>query len=73
LYTPGPSIEIETLVVLVVDQLAVNFWKSPLWQSMFSGVVKLAGSRRRVTDAAGARRGRRGARRRRAGRPAVVG
>lgn len=41
LYTPGPSIEIVTLTALVVDQLAVNIWEFPLWQSMFSGVVKL--------------------------------
>ena len=38
---PGPSIEMVTFVALVVVQLAVKFWKSPLWQSMLSGVVKL--------------------------------
>src|SRR4051794_10330707 len=38
---PGPSIEIVVLVALVVVQWAENVWKLPLWQSMFSGVVKL--------------------------------
>jgi hypothetical protein len=40
-YTPGPSIEIVTLVALVVLHFAVNSWNAPLWQSMLSGVEKL--------------------------------
>src|SRR6478672_1704551 len=38
---PGPSMAMVVLVALVVVQLAENIGLSLLWQSMFSGVVKL--------------------------------